>query len=88
MEIVKEPQTEQQTSQELEKVQPEQPKKEPTYYVMTEEAIGNVVKFLKKLPWETVNEVLAYIDKNATPVKLSQPSNTQGNEENKEPLEK
>lgn len=85
MEIVKQEEVAQQTSQELPK---EQTKKEPVYYVMTEEVIGNVVKFLKKLPWETVNEVLAYIDKNATPVKLSQPSNTQGNEENKESLEK
>lgn len=85
MEIVKDQQV--QEPQDTTSPSPEQ-KKEPVYYVMTEEAIGNVVKFLKKLPWETVNEVLAYIDKNATPVKLTQTSNTKEDEKNQESLEK
>jgi hypothetical protein len=59
---------------------------QPIYYVLRKEALLSIIGFLKKLPWETSNEILHYIDKNATEVKLTELKN-QENEKDTETSE-
>lgn len=78
-----------QTAQDIQKPQTqvqgepkqEEPKKEPIFCVMEEKVFLDVIAFLKKLPWETSNDAIVYLDKNTKRVTLKQQEDEKDNQE-------
>jgi len=62
----------------------EPPKEQPVYFVMTKEVLINVINALKEIPWKMSNNILQYIDANATEVKLTQTEKPKEDEKNTE----
>lgn len=73
--------TQKESTQELATKQGEEVKEQPSFYVIPEAGYLEVIAFLKKLPWETSDPVLQFLNKNAQKVRITQQSKDQENEE-------